>query len=64
MADRFSSITVFDRLLAELGIAHGQFEHEVSRFLLSPRGWLEERLRAMGWVRVAEKVKCERACCR
>jgi hypothetical protein len=58
----------FDRLLAELGIICGDhFEFELGRFDMSPRAWLEGRLRAMGWMKrseVAAPPKCERECCR
>ncbi len=64
---RFDQVKVFDKLLSELGVPHGQFEHESSRFNLSPREWLEEKLRAAGWVRQLrphEAPKCERECCK
>lgn len=64
--DRYRSVTVFDRLLAELGVPHGQFAAELSRFELSPREWLEARLRAAGWMKRSEveASACGRACCR
>ena len=64
---RFLTTTIFDKLLAELGIPHGQFIFEASKFELSPRAWLEERLRAMGWVKKSEieaPPECGRECCR
>lgn len=45
-------MSVLDRLLRELGITPRAFEiEEKSAFDLSPRAWLEKRLRAAGWVR-------------
>jgi hypothetical protein len=61
---RYDNYTTFDKLLAELGVPHGQFPFEIDRFTLSPRKWFEKRMRALGWVKVGELPKCDRACCR
>jgi len=53
----------FDKLIAELGIALGQFTFEVSKFDLSPREWLKKRLATLGYIKASEAPKCQRPCC-
>lgn len=53
-------------LLYALGLTTREFEMEMMRFLMSPKAWLEKRLRVLGWVKKSEippPAPCQQTCC-
>lgn len=61
--DAVGHVNVLESLLRELGMTWHEFEGERSRFEMSPRSWMHERLAKLGYVPAAavERLIAERA---